>query len=412
MLARLRIRKSGFSNCVRGNIAITFGMTAPVLLMLVGLSVDYGAWFNQRTKLQAAADAAALAGAKIYAQTQDANAADVEAYASLNGHDAAGAHPSTNLVDGNTAYKVALQEPGVQYFSGIFPIGPPTIGVAAKASIATGPGPCILTLDPSAGHSLWLDSNSQISALKCKVHANSSSSEGVYAASNSQLNAELTCVVGDYGGADSHYNPDPRAGCAPANDPMAHIPAPSTSGCDFSDHELDDATTDLNPGVYCGGLTIKGNSNVTFRSGTYIMKDGRFFVDSNSRVRGDGVTFYLTGSQATIEFTSNTEIDFTAPTTGSLAGVLFFEDRNSPWNRSHYFDSNNISRLEGAIYLSRGVLWFDSNSQIAANSAFTTIVVNRLRLDSNAQLVVNTDYDSSAVPALIGAAAGGIRLIE
>jgi len=193
---------------------------------------------------------------------------------------------------------------------------------------------------------------------------------------------------------------------------MANIPAPYVSGCDYNDHELDNATTTLNPGVFCGGLTILGNSNVTFSPGTYVIKDGKFFVDSNSQVTGNGVTFYLTGSDATIEFTSHTVVDFIAPTTGSLAGVIFFEDRNAPLNREHYFDSNNISRLEGAIYLSRGLFWSDSNTQIGADSAFTIVVANRIRLDSNAKLVLNSDYESSSVPALIGTAGGTIRLLN
>jgi len=89
-----------------------------------------------------------------------------------------------------------------------------------------------------------------------------------------------------------------------------------------------------------------------------------------------------------------------------------FEDRNATLNQPHYFDSNNINRLEGAIYLSRGHLWFDSNSQIGADSAFTTIVAHRLRLDSNSQLVLNADYGSSSVPSLAGSSGANVRLLE
>ena len=57
-------------------------------------------------------------------------------------------------------------------------------------------------------------------------------------------------------------------------------------------------------------------------------------------------------------------------------------------------------------------MWSDSNTQIASNSAFTTIVVNRLRLDSNAHLVVNADYDSSSAPSYVVASGGAIRITE
>jgi len=48
------------------------------------------------------------------------------------------------------------------------------------------------------------------------------------------------------------------------------------------------------------------------------------------------------------------------------------------------------------------------------NSAFTTIVANRIRLDTNAQLVINSDYEGSDVPNLVGTGGGSgiVRLIE
>lgn len=400
-----------FAHDAAGSVIIIFSFVLPVMLGFLGLAIDYGAWNLQRTKLQNAADSAALAGARVYSDTQNPSAADDQANSSLAAHGSDAANPNVGLADGDTTYQVTLQESGADYFSGLFMQSPPVIGVSAKASINFGPGPCIVALDPDASQSIWVDTNAQINALDCKVQANSTSGSAIHAANNSKLNSEATCTAGGYSGANSHYNPVPVQ-CAPAADPLANVPAPSVGSCTYNDTELDNANTTLSPGVYCGGLSIMGDSNVTFSAGTYIIKDGKFFVDSTSRISGSRVTFYLTGTGATIEFTSNTVVDFTAPTTGPLAGVIFFEDRNAPFNREHYFDSNNISRLEGAIYLSRGLFWSDSNTQIAADSAFTIVVANRIRLDSNATLVLNADYDGSDVPALTGTAGGRIRLIH
>ncbi|MCH8240490.1 MAG: pilus assembly protein, partial [Proteobacteria bacterium] len=329
---------------------------APVLFGVLGLSIDYGAWLKQQTQMQFAADAAALGAAKVYSDSQNASAADAHANSALSAHNVAGASLTAGLVDDGAAYRVTLRQHGVQYFSALFASGPPNIGVSAKASIETGPGPCILALDPDAGNALWLDSNAQITATGCKVHSNSSSEQGLIALSNSHITADTICVTGGYGGDDSHYNPPPTTGCARVSDPLADIAAPSFSGCDYNNLVLDNAVTTLNPGVYCGGLANLNNSIVTFSPGTYVIKDGPFYVDSNSQIQGTGVTFYLTGTGAVIHFDSNSSIDFTAPATGPLAGLIFFEDRNAPLNQEHYFDSNNISRLEGAIYLSRGLL--------------------------------------------------------
>lgn len=414
MLNWVKHVRNRFAHCTRGGVAIIFGIVAPVLFGLLGMSIDYGAWLDQRTHMQAAADASALAAAKVYSDTQNADAADAQANSALNAHNVTGVSPTVGLVDDGAAYLVSFNQQGVQYFSGLFPSGAPIIGVSAKVSIETGPGPCILALDPDSSHALWLDSNAQIVATGCKVQSNSSNGSGLHSDSNSLITADSICVVGGYSGGSSHYTPIPTTGCPPVDDPLADIAPPSTSGCDYTDLVLDNETTILNPGVYCGGLSNLDNSNVTFSPGTYVIKDGPFYVDSSSQIQGTGVTFYLTGIGAVIHFDSNSVIDFTAPTTGPFAGIIFFEDRNNPLNQEHYFDSNNISRLEGAIYLSRGLLWFDSNSQIAPNSAFTTIVAYRIRVDSNAQLILNSDYEGSDVPNLVGAGAGSgmVRLIE
>ena len=405
--------RNRFARCQRGGVAIIFAIVAPVLFGLLGLSVDYGAWLNQRTQMQAAADASALSAAKIYSDTRDASAAYTYANSSLSAHNVASASYTAGLVDGGAAYQVTLSQQGVQYFSGLLPSsGPPAIGVSAKAAIDTGPGPCVLALEPDASHSLWLDSNARINATGCKVQSNSSSGGGLHSDSNSHTTADEICTVGGYSGGNSHYTPEPTTGCPPADDPLAEIAAPGFSGCDYNNFYIDSQTITINPGVYCGGLHLDGNADITFSPGLYVIKDGPLWVDSNSSAHGEGVVFYLTGTNATIHFDSNSSIDFTAPATGPLAGLIFFEDRNAPLNQEHYFDSNNISRLEGAIYLSRGLLWIDSNSQIGVSSAFTTIVANRIRIDSNAQLVINTDYAASDVPALLGMGSGVVRLIE
>jgi len=44
-----------------GNIALIFGLACPALIGLVGLGIDSAAFYNQQTRMQSVADAAALA---------------------------------------------------------------------------------------------------------------------------------------------------------------------------------------------------------------------------------------------------------------------------------------------------------------------------------------------------------------
>ncbi|RWP22183.1 hypothetical protein [Mesorhizobium sp.] len=50
------------------------------------------------------------------------------------------------------------------------------------------------------------------------------------------------------------------------------------------------------------------------------------------------------------------------------------------------------------MYLSRGIFSTDSNSTIAANSAFTNVIARKVWIKSNASLTLNADYGATSVP--------------
>lgn len=99
----------------------------------------------------------------------------------------------------------------------------------------------------------------------------------------------------------------------------------------------DNRTVTIDPGVYYGGISILNNSVVTFRPGIYVVKDGKFFVDSKAKVQGDGVGFYLTGNNATLHFTSIRE---------SISPRL----RPVPW--LEFFSSRTAARRSSASIIS------------------------------------------------------------
>ena len=66
------------------------------------------------------------------------------------------------------------------------------------------------------------------------------------------------------------------------------------------------------------------------------------------------------------------------------------------------------------MYLPNGILIIKADNDIADQSAYTAIVVRRLRLLSGPNLVLNTDYDETTVPVPqgLGPAGGPTRLVE
>jgi hypothetical protein len=92
----------------------------------------------------------------------------------------------------------------------------------------------------------------------------------------------------------------------------------------------------------------------------------------------------------------------TAPKDGSLAGLLFFEDRSATTNGTHSISSDDARVLLGTIYLSRGTLVVDASKPVADQSAYTAIVARTLRLKAGPNLVLNSDYGSTDIPVPAG----------
>ena len=89
----------------------------------------------------------------------------------------------------------------------------------------------------------------------------------------------------------------------------------------------------LSPGVYCNGIILDACANVVYLPGEYIIKDKQLAMLSNSVANGDGVGFYLTGSNppsstATVFFDSNTRLEFChfRATTSTHLGMTEFPD--------------------------------------------------------------------------------------
>src|SRR5207248_9882842 len=122
-----------------------------------------------------------------------------------------------------------------------------------------------------------------------------------------------------------------------------------------ADPSISGGTVSLNPGTYCG-ITISGNANVTFNSGTFILLGGGFHAgSSNTTLTGTGVTFYNTCSPSPcnggssgyqpISITGNLTATLSAPTSGSYAGILFYEDPTVVTNATDEITGNSSLSL-------------------------------------------------------------------
>jgi hypothetical protein len=407
-----------------GTTLLVVALAMPVLAGAVGAAVDYGTWVKQRSHLQAAADAAAMAAARelaVSAFEQRRMQTVAESWAKKAFVDqgaGVGLTVSVAPQDNGTSVQVQLRHERKQYLSGILAVTPGQIAATSLATLRGQRKLCVIALDPASSQTIYLKSNSWLTARDCDIHSNATSSSGVESDSGIQVTAERVCSGGGFKGAGSFFG-SRVTDCRKIDDPIADRVPPSGNGRIFNNESIVDRGNAgqrhvLLPGTYVGGLFIGGNSYVTLSPGEYIIKNGPLVVDSNADVRGDGVGFYLTGPGSIFQFLSNARISLDAPRIGDMHGLLFFEDRSAPLLREHVIKTNYASNMTGTVYLPRGRFVVDATNEVAQQSAFTVIVTQQLLLTANPKLVLNTKYGTTTVPVPkgLGQTDGDIYLVR
>jgi Flp pilus assembly protein TadG len=134
----------------RGAVAVLVALMLPFLLGMAGLAVDVGSWYLTQGQLQAAADAAALAGAADLPSSP--SGADTYAQ-TIAAKDASGATatPTTPYNGSSSEIKVTLSEPGSLWFSSVLGIKAPTITASAVAESTPSTGNFIYAGSTSCG---------------------------------------------------------------------------------------------------------------------------------------------------------------------------------------------------------------------------------------------------------------------
>jgi Flp pilus assembly protein TadG len=388
--------------CRQGNMALSFALLAPMLIGITGGAIDMGAFMVHKEELQTAADAAALAAAKeggLSGWSESSAKAVVESYIDANVRTSiSGEFTAWVEVDAKAKQvAVTLEQDHRGYFLIGYFQGTPQIRVKSTAQASNNANICVIGLHDSDGGTVSMDTNAMLSAPDCAVYSNSVSQTGLQSLGNAKLVSDLTCSVGGFSGSSKNFNEMPLTDCPAVSDPLSSRPAPPIGACKEKDAVYKGFTGTLSPGVYCGGLTIRSSSNVTLKPGVYVIKDGPFVVQSSSQVDGAGVGFYFTGTNASFAFESSSIVNIEAPKEGPLAGLIFYQDRQSE-EADFVITSNKARNLLGTVYLPQGNLIVDANNKVADASAYTAVVVRRLKLSKGPNLVLNTDYDSTLVP--------------
>lgn len=438
------------------------GLTAAAIFVSGGV-IDYMSLINQRHQLQGVADRAAIAAAQelvVFKGTDNRVASVARSFVSGN---YTKTEQSTNarILDDGKAVEVTITADSQTYFPGPIAQGNPLITVTATAEISGGGYVCMIGLSPSESSTLEMHDKARVTAENCAIYSNSRSTSSLRLHNAARVKADLVCVAGGVVGAKSAVTPNaPIEDCPPLTDPLRDRPEPNVGllecnnilgagsilGKDLLNKDggllsvqdllgkgglvgglvngdllkkknaltsvlsgdlvgklapgiLVTGKTELEPGVYCGGINVIGGE-VTLKPGTYVLNNGGLVVSNGGKLIGENVGFYLTGALglSTIQFAPSTTISLTAPRTGDMAGMLFFEDRDVLFKFPHIIASNNARNLVGTIYLPGNTLEINSKDPIADQSDYTVIVARKFDMKDGPELVLNTDYENSLIP--------------
>lgn len=397
------LKTASYGPACDGNVALLFAVLAPVMIGLAGGAIDFWRVSNARGSLQQVADATAIAGAREYVLGQkrmDMPKKAAEATAKMQieqtGLDGVAYDIATSPGERSVAASLTqVIKPSlmVGLFRKEFEIEARAMAVSYESANL-----CVLSLDPRKDERIVVKDEAVLTGNNCSVHANSSHTRGLAAYDFSKIEAVQTSVTGGYAGPAANFTPPPITDYPEKQDPLKARPSVPRAGCDENGQILEDFSGSIRPGVFCGGLRIKGTSDVEFEPGIYVIKDGAFEVSGESRIHGTGVGVYLTGSDARFLFLEEASVQLSGPVHGMMAGLLIYQDRNVPNEPDSEIRSPNVSELVGTIYLPRGDLYIDTESEVAQASAFTAIIVDELMLSSRAHLILNSDYDATDVP--------------
>jgi hypothetical protein len=356
-------------------MVVWLALALAAIVSVVALALDGGRLLAERQHVQATADASALAAAGVLFQEYPTNGGlDVQ----LNARAAALQMATANgITDGNNAV-VTVNIPPTQgdfvgtpgyaeviisnrinvSYSVIFGYSQLTVKARAVArGIMTGQLSGVYVLAPSGGDAFHVHDQTTVNIVNAPVYVDSNGNPAFHVDNGGNITASAINVVGTTSVPATGVTGTIKTGTPPVKDPLASLPPPSTAGVPVRSTTTltvsgTTTTQTISPGIYTGGIKVQNGATLIMQPGVYIIEGGGFQV-SGSTVQGTAVMIYNTGTSGAtgtgqINFDTNSTITLSPPSSGTYAGISFFQDRGS--NQTVQIQFNHNKTITGAIY--------------------------------------------------------------
>lgn len=397
----------------RGGVVLMTAMAMTSLLGVAGFAVEVGGSYLLRRNMQAAVDAAAMAGAANFEKSKDKTAAEAAAQgvASRNGfiQGVSGTTVAQSADPGTGRVTVTVQRNATSILLGSA-FGTKVVRAHAVAQMVdTGAKPCVTALSGS----ISVGNNTDISAGGCALVSNSAASNAFCLGSNCNGNGSghvTAAAIVTHGGCE---------GCVGATDsgkitltrsdtPNSYASQTPNSYSDLNSWPPqpppcgNTSSSALSPGCY-NSISNQPSGNITLTPGVYYIRGGDLDIKGGltcpTCTPDRGVSIVLfgnnNGSPGKVEFGSQARVTLNASvqTTTALNGVLFYRHdpngqvRGRGNNGKCDFDAGAGAtlRLDGAIVAPNSCASMGGNSATDPNSC-NVFVVASMEFSGNSSL--------------------------
>jgi len=384
-----------------GSYVIMCAVLMPVFIGMSALGTEVGMWLYTRQTVQSAADSAAISAAIAYYYGSDPTTAADAVAASYGFGNSDGLErvtvsrpPATgNYTTTAGAVEVDIQQPQSALFSALFGIVPFKIKGRAVALANIGGTGCTLSLDPTASGATTVKGSAQVTLNGCDMYDDSNSATALTVNGSATVSAQAVDVVGGISGASNITVPQPPDVATNQSywpDPYANTQFPSVPQCTVHNFSAKSTMT-LDPGVYCGGMSLNAGAAVTLNPGIYYLDRGSLQVNGGASLTGTGVTLVFTSSTGqnytTATINGGATVNLTAPTSGPTQGIVLYGDRNMPTGTGFKFNGGASQYFGGAIYIPKGAVDFAGGAN--TSTGCTQLIGDTLTFTGNSNLSIN-----------------------
>lgn len=407
----------------RGQAIVLVALTMTAMLMAVGLAVDAGQLYVARRTMQEAADAGAYAGAVAIYQggTSAQAAAAATTDVTRNGYVHGGDGGLTSVVVNNPPTSGPhIADPKyvevivtTQVRTALIPAQSQLNIVRVRGVAGAEPlnnGYAIMALDRgNTPDAMNVEMGGTVSVDGAGILVNSTNTAA--ADNNGTGNITVAPPFGtDVAGGVEGSWPSPTTGAPQKPDPFAGYPKPNTDGMTVCSSlttppcgSQSGSTITINPGVYTIPIQAAGGTTIVLNSGIYVVKDGINGTGNADLNSGAGGVFIFNttmsypdsgGTCASIKLAGNAASSLAPMTTGTYAGLLFYQD--PACTAEFVIAGNGTLSASGTIYLPNAAFRMDGNNATLTGSQLVAKTVNI----QNGNISITFASGSTAQPVL------------